>query len=53
MQEFINKMLELGAELELSCSDAERIKVVKKAEALYSEHIEHLKTQIKVISIKQ
>ena len=43
MNKFIEKMLEHGAELELSCSNIESSMIINNAEILYRNHIEELK----------
>jgi hypothetical protein len=43
MNEFLQKMLELGAAEDQSCSDAERAIIYKESEKLYNKHITSLK----------
>ena len=38
-KEFIEKMLDIGASIELSISEAERTSLLKEANKIYKEHI--------------
>ena len=47
MNEFIKKMLELGAEFSQSCSEIERAIIINDAQLLYINHIKKIKEELK------